>query len=207
MPTRLHVSALLGFVALAWAAGLVVSGFNVPLAFLGPFNMVTGMTVAALALFDNWLWRVPALQGWFVKRPNLNGTWRVQFQSDWVDPATGRGVPPKTAYMVVRQTFSTLSMRLMTDESVSALVAEGIVLSPEGTFKVFAVYRNESKIQVRDRSPIHYGAFVLDVQDVPIEQLAGFYWTDRKTRGDMTLADRRPEQCGSFESATLLFGR
>ena len=205
MPTRLHVSALLGFVALVWAAGLLLAGVALPDGFLGPFNLVTGAVVLALAAFEHWLWRVPALQGWFVKRPNLNGTWRVQFQSDWLDPTTGQGIPPKRAYMTVRQTFSTLSMRLMTDESVSSLVAEGVILTPEGTFKVFAVYRNESKIAVRDRSPIHYGSFVLDVQVAPIEQLEGFYWTDRKTRGDMTLTDRRADDCGSYESAKLLF--
>jgi hypothetical protein len=108
--------------------------------------------------------------------------------------------------MVIRQTFTTLSMRLMTAESTSSLVAEGMNVSPEGTFKVFAVYRNEPRIQVRDRSPIHYGSFVLDVQGSPADTLEGFYWTDRKTRGDLVLADRRDDRCGSFESARKLFG-
>jgi len=79
-------------------------------------------------------------------------------------------------------------------------------VSSDGTFKAFAVYRNEPKIQVRDRSPIHYGAFMLDVQGNPIDALEGVYWTDRETRGDMKLTDRRAEQCGSYDAAKKAFG-
>jgi hypothetical protein len=38
---------------------------------------------------------------------------------------------------------------------------------PDETFKVFAVYRNESRIAVRDRSPLHYGAFALWITHRP----------------------------------------
>jgi hypothetical protein len=206
MPTRIHVSALLLLAALLWGVTLVLSGVPVSPVYLRPLQTVTGVMVIALAVFDLWLWRVPALQGWFVKRPNLNGTWRVQFDSDWKDRATERPIGTRTAYMVVRQTFSTLSMRLLTNESTSSLVAESIEVSGDGTFKAFAVYRNEPKIRVRDGSPIHYGAFMLNVQGSPAERLEGAYWTDRTTRGDMTLSDRRAELCGSYAAAKSMFG-
>ena len=67
--------------------------------------------------------------------------------------------------MVVRQTFSTLSMRLMTEESSSELVGTEIICSADGLYCISGVYRNEPRFQVRDRSEMHYGAVWLKVID------------------------------------------
>jgi hypothetical protein len=205
MPLRIHVSALLLFASTVWGLALVLGGITLPPGAFGPFSIVVGSLVFALSVFDVWLWRVPVLQGWFVKRPALYGTWRVTFHSDWVDPETNEGIPPKVGYMAVRQTYSSLSMKLMTDESTSSLVAEGLSVGSDGTFKVFAVYRNESRIAVRDRSPIHYGAFALDVQGSPASRMEGAYWTDRNTRGDMTLTDRNKKVIDGYGEADAQF--
>jgi len=66
---------------------------------------------------------------------------------------------------------------------------------------VFAVYRNESKLEVRDRSPIHYGALALTVQGTPAQSLVGFYWTDRNTRGDIELNGRVEGYYDSYAEA------
>jgi len=205
MPSRIHVSALLLFASTVWGLTLMAGGISLPTGAFGPFSIVVGTLVFALSVFDLWLWRVPILQGWFVKRPALYGTWKVTFHSDWVDSATQQRIAPKVGYMAVRQTYSSLSMRLMTEESTSSLVAEGVSLMPDGTFKVFAVYRNESRIAVRDRSPIHYGAFALDVQGTPVGRMEGAYWTDRNTRGDMVLSDRRTQMFDSYSDAEAAF--
>jgi hypothetical protein len=206
MPSRVHVSALVLFATTVWGVVLITWGVTIPAGAFGPFSIVVGALVIALSVFDLWLWRVPILQGWFVKRPVLQGTWRVAFKSEWVDPITHQRIAPKVGYMAVRQTFSSLSMRLMTDESTSSLVAEGIALAPDGTFKVFAVYRNESRIAVRDRSPIHYGAFALDVHGTPAASMEGVYWTDRNTRGDMVLSERRKRVVDNYSDAHTEFG-
>ena len=66
-----------------------------------------------------------------MKRPVIDGTWKVQLRSNWKDPiAAGATVAPIEGYMVVRQTFSTLSMRLLTAESHSELVGTEIVCRP-----------------------------------------------------------------------------
>lgn len=205
MPSRIHVSALLLFASTVWGLMLIAGGVALPPGAFGPFSVVVGALVFALSIFDVWLWRVPVLQGWFVRRPVLHGTWRVTFHSDWIDPATQQRIAPKVGYMAVRQTYTSLSMKLMTDESTSSLVAEGLSVLPDGTFKVFAVYRNESRIAVRDRSPIHYGAFALDVQGSPAARMEGAYWTDRNTRGDMVLSDRRKQVVDSYTEAESSF--
>jgi hypothetical protein len=71
----------------------------------------------------------------------------------------------------------------------------------DGTYRVTGVYRNEPKLSVRERSPIHYGALVLDVLGDPAKDLAGHYWTDRSTRGELHSTGRQVVVAASFEEA------
>jgi hypothetical protein len=67
--------------------------------------------------------------------------------------------------MVVRETFSSLSMRLLTEESSSELVGTEIVCSAVGLYCGSGVYCNEPRFQARGRSEIHYGAVWLKIID------------------------------------------
>ncbi|MHB8483386.1 MAG: Cap15 family cyclic dinucleotide receptor domain-containing protein, partial [Nitrospiria bacterium] len=104
-----------------------------------------------------------------------------------------------------RQTFSTLSMRLLTAESCSQLVGTEIVCSEDGLYCVSGVYRNEPRLQVRDRSPIHYGAVWLRIIDEPIKKIIGHYWTDRESRGEMELSDLQKIKFQAFQSALAYY--
>lgn len=57
---------------------------------------------------------------------------------------------------------------------------------------------------MRDRSPIHYGAIVLDVQGDPVKDLVGYYWTERSTRGELRSLARHVTIASSFDEARLL---
>lgn len=206
MLSRIHVSAIVLVVAVVWAVSLVLQGLSVSPEFFRPFSTASGLLVLVLAAFDNWLWRVPILQGWFVKRPHLWGTWRATFQTSWRDPETGDVSGPITGFMVVRQTYSDITMRLLTRESSSWFIADELTISPDGTFEVYAVYQNQPRAEVRHRSPIHYGALKLVVQGTPAARLEGVYWTDRLTRGDLVLEERRSESYDSYESAATEYG-
>jgi hypothetical protein len=204
MLSRLHLSALLLVAAALWGGMLVFEGVAVNGTWFRPFSTVVGVLLLLLVVFDIWAWRWRLLHGWFVPRPDLRGTWRVELQSDWKNPATDTGVGPIVAYFVVRQTFSSLSVRMVTAESSSELVAAEINKASDGTYRLAAVYRNEPKLSVRDRSPIHYGAFVLDVQGDPVKDLVGYYWTDRKSRGELRTLARHDSIAGSFKEALEL---
>lgn len=202
--SRLHLSAILLFASAIWGGLLLYQGVAVDSSWFHPFSGVVGALVLLLAAFDLWAWRLRILQGWFVPRPNLRGTWRVELQSDWKDPATDKPTDAIIAYLVVRQTFSTLSVRMLTAESASELVAAEINKATDGTYRFAAVYRNEPKLSVRDRSPIHYGAIVLDVHGDPVNELAGNYWTDRNSRGELRTLTRHDSIAGSFKEAQTL---
>jgi len=197
MISRTQLSAIVGVTALVWGIALLASGLNINAQFFKPFSLVTGVVAGAVSLFDLWLWRLRVLRGWFVKRPYLRGTWRVELR-----PSRSAGDERIiTGYMAVRQTYSTISMRLMTEESRSELLGADIVHSPDGLFRVAGVYTNEPRISARERSPIHNGAFLLQVQGNPATSLEGHYWTDRATLGEMRVSGRLDKIFDTFASA------
>jgi hypothetical protein len=158
-----------------------------------------------LVVFDRYLWRLSFLHPWFVNVPDIGGVWKAMLSSTWVNPETGETIEPIMGYAVIRQTFSTLSIRLLTKESSSKLVASRIICDPDGVYSVVAVYINEPKHSVRGRSPIHYGGLVLHVQGKPPIVLDGHYWTDRATQGEVSLSDRRMAYPEDFEMAARTF--
>jgi len=111
-------------IGVLWAISLIMQGIDVRPELFKPFTNIGGAVVLVLAIFDHWLWRVPILQGWFVKRPDLRGTWRASFQTSWRNPETGEIPGPMTGFMVVRQTYCDITMRLFTKESSSHFVAD-----------------------------------------------------------------------------------
>jgi hypothetical protein len=174
---------------------------------LHDLSTVIAVVLYAVIAFDLWLWKLPVLHDWFVKRPVIDGTWKVKLRSNWRDPTTESAIPPIDGYMVVRQTFSTLSMRLLTAESQSELVGTEIVCSADRQYCVSGVYRNEPRFQVRERSEIHYGAVWLRIVTKSTKQLIGHYWTDRGTAGEMELSNRQRKRFQTFEAAQTYYKR
>jgi hypothetical protein len=205
MISRLHLVPIVFIAGVVWLILLLVDGVAVELAWLPRLTAVVPVLLVLLGVFDRWLWRHPWLNGWFAKRPVLCGTWEVTLQTEWKNPETGEVAGPNICYMAVRQTFSCLSMRLMTKESSSELVAERIVQADDGVFRILGVYTNKPKVAVRHRSEIHFGALLLDVHGDPPTALEGHYWTDRTTRGSMHFASRKAEVFGSYDEARRAF--
>ena len=70
---------------------------------------------------------------------------------------------------------------------------------------VGGVYRNEPRFEVRDKSPIHYGAVWLKVIDEPPKKVIGHYWTDRESAGEMELTDQQSQKFQTFQSAQAYY--
>jgi hypothetical protein len=207
MTSERYIKAIIYVAVLAWTIVLLINHEAIHSSWFQPLSTVTTVVLYAVLAFDLWLWKVPFLHGWFVKRPVIEGTWKVEIRSNWKNPATGSGISPVAGFMTVRQTFSTLSMRLLTAESSSELVGTEIVCSADGLYCISGVYRNEPRFQVRDRSPIHYGAVWLKIVDEPSKKLLGHYWTDRESAGEMELTDLRGKKFQDFQSAQAYFNQ
>jgi hypothetical protein len=205
MIERLHLSVLLLVAALVWGVLLLVNGVDVSLGWLRYFSVTLGVLIVLLAAFDLYLWHLPLLHPWFVRRPDLRGTWRASLRSSWVDPATQSRIPPIAGYMVIRQTFSYISLRLITTESRSEMLGAEILRAEDGTYRVFGVYRSEPRLGLRAVSPIHYGGLVLQVTGLPATRMEGHYWTDRDTAGEIALESRRKRLIDDFVQGERYF--
>ncbi len=104
-----------------------------------------------------------------------------QDRLQWGD---GRGAVD--AALSVRQTYTSSHARLKTDVSQCDLASSQIVDEGSGRFKFTGIYRNEPRLEVRDDSHIHNGAFILDIEGDALKpsSLRGHYWTDRDSKGE-----------------------
>jgi hypothetical protein len=92
--TRLQISIILAVAALSWFSVLYVQGTPVTYAHLVPFSSVLAVLVVLALVIEKALWCKPWLQKWFISRPNMHGTWKVELQSNWVNPDTNRTILP-----------------------------------------------------------------------------------------------------------------
>jgi hypothetical protein len=205
MATERYIKLIIYVAVLSWTAILWVNHQAIQSTWLQPLSTVITIVLYAVMAFDLWLWKIPFLHSWFVKRPVIDGTWRVSIRSNWKNPSTASAIPPVEGYMIVRQTLSTLSMRLLTEESSSELVGTEIVCSADNLFCITGVYRNEPRFEVRDRSEIHFGAVWLTIIDEPQKRITGHYWTDRQSAGHVELSQRTTKKFQAFASAKAFY--
>lgn len=205
MISRLHLTTLLVSAAIVGGIVLLIDGVAVQFGWLSAIGSTVSVMCLLILVFNKWVWSWRLLRGWFVERPDLRGTWRVRIDSSWVGE-DGKPVRPIEAFLVIRQTFSMLSLRILTRESSSDMIGCTVERAEDGLYRVVGTYRNRPRISVRDRSPIHFGAIALDVQGEPASTLAGHYWTDRMTRGELVARDRMRILAHSFDEARAAVG-
>lgn len=189
--TRIKIAAYL--VSIAYSVALGVSGLHLPSTTAKVLGFLPAILVALFAIFDRWLWRIGPLPQ-LLHRPLLAGSWHGQLLS-YRDDATGRETvfPAVPVAIVIHQTFTTVSVTLLTGESKSRSVAESILHNTNSDFTLHYQYNNVAALEHRDRSPNHAGSAVLDVGAPKPTRLRGEYWTARRTRGtfDGALIDRK----------------
>ncbi len=207
MLTRLHISSFIGLTIIVWLFALWAQGTPVlSVSFVKPFSVVVGAITFVVTIFNKYAWSWRIFKGWYVNRPDIRGTWKVELKSNWVNLVTNEVIPPIIAYAVVRQTLTFLSVRLMTDESRSKLIAYSIEKEEDGLFRLAAIYRNEPNIELQgDRSEIHHGSLSLDIHGSPVVSMEGHYWTDRATKGSVKFTDRKSMLYDTYEQAALSF--
>jgi hypothetical protein len=93
---------------------------------------------------------------------------------------------------------------LITNESKSTSMIASVDGNGDGTYGLFAIYRNTPRAAVRHRSPIHHGALMLDVSGQPPTLLEGFYWTDRTTMGELNMQVRFKRLVNDYAAGRLL---
>lgn len=203
MSPRFHVTTML-LVGVIWGVLLFLNGVTVELEWLKPASTVAGILTFMFIVFDRWVWRWKWLK-WFVKRPHVWGTWRVVLRSNYRKPGSKGPISPIEGYMTIWQVYSDIRVRLFTAESSSESVAVQRFAKTDGTCELAVIYENFPNQSVRKQSPIHFGAMILTVEESPESRLAGHYWTDRESGGEIEVTDRRKVMYWSYFAATKAF--
>ena len=196
-----QIVVLVGLVVVAWAVVLLLEGHPLPLDYFKACSYVVNVVALGLLLWERWLWSWWLFRPWLTTRPDLRGTWKGHVVSNWVDPVTKRGRGEIEAYLVIRQTYLTLDVRLLTAESGSVSLSASIVDDGQGLHKLAVVYRDTPRVLLRHRSPISHGASLFCVRGAPIHQLDGEYWTDRDTKGEVRFGARSHDYFHDFDQA------
>jgi hypothetical protein len=207
MTLRAQVFSIIALAVLVWVCSLWVYGTAVDWAMLKPFGTTVTVVTLLSLFFERVAWKWPLINGYLVRRPVLDGTWRTDLLSSFRDEEGNR--VRKTVFIVVQQTLLTMSLRMYTDKARSFSIAESIRQSNiDDLFEVAVVYQNVPNIayrQGRDDSQIHFGA--LHLTDVPAKPktAAGPYWTDRNTNGELTLLQRKKVRISSYAEGMKVF--
>ena len=203
-PSRVFIQSLVLLVAGVYLVSYLIRGLPTSELF-APVGAAGALASLFVLWFDHQLWRVPRIGRSLSKRPDIRGTWRGRLASDWVNPKTNQGIPADPqVYLVVRQTFWSVTANLMTKESKSCSTTATIEDDGCGQYQLVAQYRNTPRASVRDRSEVHHGSFKLDIGGEPTDRLEGYYWTDRKTRGELSFDARSLNIVDSYVHAKQL---
>lgn len=187
-----------------FALGILASGGSVDVTWLRFYSAAVTAALVVLGMWNRWLWRVRWAQRLQTVPRDLRGTWKGTLKSQWVDPQTGQRIAPKPAFLVIRQTSTTVSVILLTDESVSRS-SLATVRGTDGSAGLDYMYLNEPKSSVEHRSRMHHGSTSLSITGRPATRLHGRYWTDRDSRGELDFTKRTSSFADDYESAVQLF--
>jgi hypothetical protein len=191
-------------VVIVFAVGIWGTGGKPTLEWLHFFSAAVLISTGLMWLWETILWKLPMAQRYRAVPRDVGGTWKGTLESFWKDPATGAMAAPKPAYLVVRQTASTVSVVLLTDESrsVSSLAA---VSNHSDLGSLDYLYLNRPDSRLEDRSRIHHGSTTLDITGRPATRLRGHYWTDRESKGELDFAQRTKRAADDFTQASTFF--
>lgn len=196
MPGRFSLTVVVLIAAGTWAAALAVGGSKVGLSFFSPASIVVTVLVVLGLAFDRWAWAWPGIRSiWH--RPDIRGTWKGEIQSNF-----SGATDPIEAYLSIHETYSSVTVRLFTQQSSSKTTVAAVATDADDIDTVVGLYRNEPLLSERDKSPIHDGAFSLLLEDKA--SLRGKYWTDRGTQGEMTFRRVSKENTAGFSVAQVL---
>lgn len=132
------------------------------------------VTTLIAFLYERLIWKYDRFLGWPVLRKEYVGTIKSKYDSI-----------EREIYVTVKQSLFSVFVILTTEESKSKAITADII-NRDGEYVLCYSYLNRPKVEVRDRSEIHYGTAILSI-GINAKTLEGEYFTDRNTTGDIFL--------------------
>ena len=186
--TILVTLTLLAWWSLSFIIDIVSTGASHPLKWsstIATFLIVVVGGVAAKLWRPAWR-RFPIL-GKFVF-PDLAGTWRGTITSTWKSES-GEQTEPIQITFWIRQSIFSISIKTATSESPSYSTRYFLEADKDADrYRIWYSYDNQPMAHVARRSPRHEGVAWLEMDlELNSNRLAGQYFTDRQTTGNIEL--------------------
>ncbi|MBF4996655.1 hypothetical protein IRT45_05735 [Nocardia sp. BSTN01] len=176
----------IGSAAAIWLIIAIVSGrHDGQWLALRTFSMAGAVVTLGFLVYERWGWAWPFVR-YFTGKPNLNGTWRGELQSDF--ERDGRRIDPIPTVLLIKQTDTAIWVTLFTGESSSTTGMGQLVKESDDRWRVTFVYTNKPRPEVSSRSNQHQGVCELYVTGRG-NSLGGSYFTSRKTTGELRLKE------------------
>ncbi|WP_280378048.1 hypothetical protein [Nocardia wallacei] len=174
----------IGVAAVVWLVIALASGrHDGQWLALRTFSIAGAVATLGFLVYERWGWAWPFVR-FVTGKPNLNGTWRGELQSDF--ERNGRRIDPIPTVLLVKQTDSSVWVTLFTGESSSTTDIGQLVKETDGRWRVTFMYTNKPRPEVSPRSNQHQGVCELYVTGRG-DSLGGSYFTSRKTTGELKL--------------------
>ncbi|RUA04342.1 MAG: hypothetical protein DSY43_06610 [Gammaproteobacteria bacterium] len=146
-----------------------------------------------ITLFIKYIWKWRFLYDWLVPFPNLNGTWEGQIKSIWIDPETNKTLNAIPVELTIKQSFLSTSCVVVTNKLESLSFISGFIIDKENQIlQLVYSYNSTTKQTEIEGNNKHSGTVVLNIKN-HAKKLEGYYWTDRKTTGDVQFSIKRYE--------------
>ena len=134
-----------------------------------------GITTIIMTCFNKWLWKLKLLHWVSGGMPVLAKKYKGKIRYNYNNIEQKRDIEIEIA-----QTFLTITVKSRTKESMSDSITAVIEKG-----KMIFTYLNTPNAEIQDRSTVHYGTAIIDVDDP--KHLVGNYYTGRLSRGSMDL--------------------
>lgn len=195
MPSAGWIRAVILIAAVLWAGILVLSGQSLSWTWGKSIGVVATGTVFIVAGFDRWAWRWPLVRR-LTHRPVLLGTWRVELRTSY----EARRDEVIEAFLVIRQTYSTICVDMLFDRSQSTSMSGDLVVEG-GKCSLYYLFRSDKNALERDGNPPARGAAQLTVDRRPALRLEGDYWMEHGTHGRISTTGHSAVLYESYSSA------
>jgi hypothetical protein len=204
MSQKIFIQVVAGIVVIVFAVGIWFTGGTLNPEWLRFFSAAVFVAFIILTIWENWLWHLPLVQKFPQVPRNLRGTWKGTLESFWIDPATQSSPEKKAVYLVIRQSASTVSIVMLTNESRSKSTLARIS-DDKVSASLDYMYLNRPDSRFEHRSRMHHGSTSLDIIGRPAIRLQGRYWTNRDSKGELVFFERTIKFADDFLQAETFF--
>lgn len=160
---------------------------NSPFEYFRLISIIIFIDGILITLFIKYIWKWRLLYDWLVPFPNLNGVWKGQVKSTWTNPKTNQRPDVIPAKLTIKQSFLSINCVVVTDKLESFSFVSGFVIDKEKQIlQLVYSYNGTTKQTEIEGNNKHSGTIILNIKDYARKlELEGYYWTDRKTTGDV----------------------